>query len=297
MQNSALAKPFGLSFKNLISKYHIVLSMVLLHTLLRILIVLPVIHFLYTGSKNMILPIASIILYVLVALPLRSSFAESMEKLSRNEPVTIMQSFSFCNYQDKFVFQIKQLLKLVLWAIPFIAIVGACVYLQYVNRDFIAMRNQLAKIGAWLYGANASMVEGIKTILIAILCSWLFILFGTIKNVGLRYLYHSPIRFAVMPYAELRRCLHGQKVIQFCIGFIELVLLLPAVSVLYFSVLTIYNQTNNLLSFLPTITSLRTLLPTFLTAFGLYVLFLPLRKILSASFAAHCRYHRENEKN
>lgn len=289
--NSLLARPFKQSFMALFKQYFIVLAAGIIHLLIRCICFVP--FLIYRGNSY----IVSICLYIIVASILRPSFAQSIEKASRNEKFSIKESLCPKSIMENLSFSFSQLISVMLWGIPFIILSGVFYYYYSGGTDFRTMALFIRNIGESLYGSSAGIAEGSMAIMYAFIITILIICIGIARQCGIRYLRMSPIYYSAVPKAEIRRCLAGMRLKQFLVFLVNVLLLIPILYILFSSIHEVYSQTDNILRFIPSITRKRFVVPV-MGFMGLwYTTVLPLRRFIDASFASHCRYIRENERS
>lgn len=289
------ALPFGSSFKNLVTQYPSILFAVLGNILLRIIVLAPALYAFKTQSNLLLLCSISAVLYLFVVVPLRASFAQAMESAGRTRKFDPKRCFSYQQYAEKLGFQCKQGLKLIPWALPMIAVwIGVYCANEYL--DFVSNSRYIRNLGEAIFGVEAGVVEGGYIVLLLFFLTVLLFIWGIVRNSADRYLRMSPIRYAIKPDAEIRRCLIKQRGKQFLFAVLNFLLLLPAVFPITLSWVQEYIKTQNIVMFLPNILNFNfNRLNIALLLLSLIIL-LPFRRMINASFAANCRYHREHEK-
>lgn len=290
---------FALDFKpailKLMKNYFSILAAIVSNIFLRVLVLFPI----FWGFQNKsILPLVSFFslsLYLFIVVPLRNSFAEAMEKTSRKENFSWKTCFSYKNYFEKIGFQVKQGLKLIPWALPIILLVSSLAY-YYSNTDTLSFSHFFRVVGRNVFGEGAGLMEGFGVLFAAVLLCLAIFSFGVVRNSADRFLRMSPIQNAILPDAEIRRCLIKQRGPQFLIGLFNGVLACLVFLPIFQAWIQEYAKTPNLLLFTPKIVSLD-FYKTYLVLIPiLYIFVLSIRRILLVAFSSHCRYHREHEK-
>ncbi|NMD37725.1 MAG: hypothetical protein GYA87_03470 [Christensenellaceae bacterium] len=296
------AKRYGYSFNKLIMGYPLILFSTLLHLLLRFIVLIPTIYwFNHRVFPNpWYLNIITIILGLFLILPLRASFASALEKVACGQKFSIVNGFSLSNYGEKLLIGLKWFIKMIPWSLPLMIGAVFSYIVFYSDKSYgingASVLKTLKAVAMFIFGEHASITE--MGLIMFLFFTFLYLIFiiGVVRNSTYRYLKVSPIKFAAVPDAEVRRCLVNNRIKQLLFAFLNFILLSPIVIFIYNSFWSNYKAQSDLMNFLPSLKDVNFYQPILIFMVIWYLLTLPIRRINNAAFANHCRYTRENEK-
>lgn len=242
-------------------------------------------------------------------LPLRFSFAQALTSRYHHIPFSLRTAFNPSLYGEKLAEGLLYALHIIKWMLPLLA-AGGVLYYLYTDTDVFTLVKGVTDFGAavtavWngfihfiagIFGSTkdvlpGGIVEGVFAIL-GILCACLlFLLWGIVRNSAFRYIWAEATELDKNPRYEARRSLRGRRFAQLGVALINLVLLAPALIVLYQIIEPKQAIEDIAMQFADAIvaeTLAEITIPYGKLAvvfFGCYLPFLPLRRIITAHFA------------
>ncbi|MBE5801558.1 MAG: hypothetical protein E7319_04645 [Clostridiales bacterium] len=259
------------------------------------------------------------VLLIFVVLPLRFSFADAVVQKSRQRFFSFDRALSMEHYGEKLGESLLHVLSVAKWAIPLVAMVGfiAWYYLYPLEESLAGVMETLKSLGEWganlfytiydfvvkLFGQTpathmaGSHVEGLYVVGIALALGLLILLLGVVRNSSTRYIWVLATREERNPRTEIRRQMRGRRFRQVLVALVNLVLWVPFLAVVYLQLKdSLVTMPNVLLGLMATgdmkaleLTSV--VLPLVLAFVLLYMPLLPVRRILTATFATYRRRH------
>ncbi len=277
---------------------------VLLYTLLalaiRVIALLPLAALVLDGVPG-VLALLCPALLVFVVMPLRFSFAQAMVE----NRFSFARAFSFSHYGQKLAQGLLHALRVLAWGIPLFAL-GVYGYVWYSQVDAITLIRSVTELGGsasrlWcgVYGfftgvemapvANGLM-EGMYVVLGVVALAALIWVYGAVRNSSLRYIWALAVRDGAAPGAELRRRLKGRRMQQLLVALCNLALFIPFVwlcaSALSGALSGLSSQLMMVMTGKLPDVDLSGVINQMAMAFGgLYLPLLPVRRMLTASFA------------
>lgn len=253
------------------------------------------------------------VLLIFGILPLRFSFAEAMVQVKGGRYFSFDKALSLSNYGEKLRESLLHALNVLKWGLP-LAALGVFGYVWYNQIDAITVIRSITELGGaaseiWckiynfvggLFGwaekvpAAAALMEGLYVVLGVVALAVLIWLWGVVRNSATRYLWAIAAQNDRVPRAERRRRLKGRRFAQLLVALVNLVLLLPPFAVVALSLKdTVSGLSNQLMMVfagnLPQLDLSGVFVPFVVAFFGLYLPLLPIRRWLTASFAARER--------
>lgn len=262
------------------------------------------------GSPLKLMALLCPVLLVLVVLPLRYSFAESLVQKEGCRYFSFDTALNLGNYGEKLAESLLHAAHVIKWGLPFFAmlIYG---YYWYKEVDALTLLSTLTRLGrSWtglwcsvanfflgLVGATPltppqnTLMDGAVAVLAVLGLGVAVWLYGAVRNSAARYVWAYANRNDHSPRKELRRRLRGRRLAQLGMGLINLVLWIPfaaTAAVAVKGVLT--GAAEALLASFTRQSSAgldmaKAVLPLLAAFVFLYMPLLPIRRILTASFA------------
>ncbi len=304
--------------QNALVFYLISLSYMLIVSLLYFVSFAPLLTLVLTqpGSGLRALTLLCPALGIAVLLPLRMSFAQAMNARCHGEAFSLQTAFNTSLYGEKLAEGVLYMLHLIKWAIPLAGAFGVLYYLYTDMEAFTLIKaitdfglavtavwNGLMQFITGLFGGGGEwlpggITEGLYAILgIVGLCA-LFFVWGVVRNSAYRYIWAEATELDKNPHFEARRSLRGRRFAQLGVALINLLLLLPALFALYRLIdplQTVEALASQYADALVTQTALPPLSIPYgklaLVFFACYLPLLPLRRMLTATFAT-ARFRR-----
>ena len=252
-------------------------------------------------------------LVIFVILPLRFSFAQAMVQNKDERFFSFDQALSLSDYTEKLRESLLHVLNVLKWGLP-LAALCVCGYLWYTQVDAITLIRSVTEIGGVASGlwckvynwigsmagwaekvpAASTLMEGMYVVGGVVALAVLIWVYGAVRNSASRYIWAIAARTDRVPRAERRRRLKGRRFVQLLVAVVNLLLLVPfgyAVAVsLKDSLSGLSNQLMMVLAgSLPKLDLTASIVPVACAFLLLYMPLLPVRRYLTASFAAHER--------
>lgn len=284
--NKFMAVPFKISFRSLLKFYPVVLFTSVCHILLRAICFVPLVFFRF---KALIL---SFVFYLGLSSYLRQSFAFAIYECCKGGSFSFIKSFVHKNFLSCIKDSLIQLLSILLWGIPLFILTTVFYYYYTGGTDFKSLALFIRNIGISLYGANAGIVEGSKIIILVYIFALFILCIGISRQCGVRYLNAS-----LSNSLEIKKCLSHKRMKQFLIFLLNIVVLSPIVYIILSSIINVYSNSDSLLTFIPTIIRFKFYFPIISFVIVWFILSLPIRRFINASFSSDCKYIYKNESN
>lgn len=233
------------------------------------------------------------VLLVLVVLPLRASFAQTMTQIPRR--FSFDTAFSFAHYGAKLGRELLHAVRVALWGIP-MALLLAGAYYCYTMVDALTIFQTINDVGnacaqlLKLSTANNFMlgvgVAGAVLGLGALIWLW-----GMVRCSAGRYIWADAIRTDRIPRAEIKRRLSSRRLPQLGTALVNLILWIPFLTVIGCALKGALSDVSTLLMMaittgeLPRLDLVHAAMPVAGAFFGLYLPLLPLRRWNTAAFA------------
>lgn len=244
------------------------------------------------------------VLLLFVVLPSRFSFAQALVNGLEDRSFSLKKAFCPCHYTEKLREALLHALHVIKWGLPMAAL-GVFAYVWYTQVDAITVIRSVSELGAWassvwcsvvnLFGAEQApvingLMEGVYTVLVIIALAALIWAIGVLRNSASRYIWAIAARNDRVPSAERRRRLRGRRLSQLAVGLINLVLLVPFLAVSGKQLMNIVSDLSGQLMMvmvgsLPQLDLSGVAQPLILAFAGLYLPLLPIRRMMTASFA------------
>lgn len=255
-------------------------------------------------------------LLIFVVLPLRYSFAEALVQRSGERCFCLKKAFGFSNYGEKLTESVMHALNVLKWGIPLAAMLGYAYY-WYTGVDALTVLQSVTELGAWgnqlwckalaFFGVEAvpslnTLMDGVFVVLSVLALGVLIWLYGAVRNSASRYIWVLATRNDRAPRVELRRRLMGRRMAQLGVALINLILWVPFVLMLLRALKSAVSDLSSVLMMavmsgsMPAVDLAGAVAPLAIAFFGLYLPLLPVRRWLTAAFAAHERRRRTPEK-
>jgi len=237
------------STQNALAFYLSSLLYVLIVSLLYCISFAPLVALVYAekGSAMRYLALLCPLLVIFLLLPLRFSFAQALAGRFRGEAFSLKEAFNLSLYGEKLAEGVIYALHLIKWAIP-LGAAGGVLYYLYTDTEAFTLIKGITEFGTaatavWngivqFFGgaqsaAAGGIAEGLFTILGIVGLCVLLLLTGVMRNSAYRYIWAEATELDKNPHFEARRSLRGRRWKQLGVALINLVLLLPALIVLY----------------------------------------------------------------
>lgn len=270
------------------------------------------------GSVLRFLALLSPLLFILVVLPLRFSFAQALTDRYHHRPFSLKTAFSFSLYGEKVAEGFLYLLHVLKWAIPLLVFGFVSYALLFDALAFTEPVMDITALGqsvtdVWhgignffvgIFGGEPNTLaggfgEGIVTLLAIAGVCLLILLFGVVRNSAYRYIWAEATELDKNPRLEARRSLRGRRFQQLGIALINLLLLSPVVIVLYNFFAPKDALTDITLRAMELLTGEASLMVsavpygTFaIVFFACWLPLVPVRRIITASFATARLHHQ-----
>jgi hypothetical protein len=209
----------------------------------------PLLALVYAGEGSALKYLALLcpLLVIFVLLPLRFSFAQAIAARFRGEAFSFKTAFNASLYGEKLAEGGIYVLHLIKWALP-LGAAGWALYYLYTEIEAFQVVKGISDFGAataavWdgilqFFGgaqnaAASGVAEGLYAIVGIVGFCLLLLLTGIMRNSSYRYIWADATELEKNPHFEARRSLRGRRWKQLGIAMINLVLLLPALVVLY----------------------------------------------------------------
>ena len=234
------------------------------------------------------------VLYVLLVMPLRYSFAEAMMQTPRY--FSFDKAFSLNRYGAKIAAGLKHALCVVLWGIPMAALLGG-VYYCYTSIDALTIFQSIDELGnscAQLLGLSTAnnFMLGLSAVgaglgLGVVIWAW-----GVARLSANRFIWADAEKTDRIPRLAIRRRLKGRRIAQLGVALVNLALLVPFLCVVGCALKNTVSDVSTLLMMaittgvLPKLDLVKAAAPVAAAFVGLYLPLLPLRRWMVAAFAA-----------
>lgn len=273
------------------------------------------------NSSLRFLALLTPIMLIFIVLPLRFSMADALVQEHGERSFRLGKAFSFSQYGDKLKESFFHMLSVLKWGIPLILGIGYLAYqLGYIrigkSVDAFTMLTGLETLGIWAGNAWAGIsnfftggklvieggyVEGAILIALILALFYMLLMFGAMRNSARRYIWAQSSREDRDARVETRRRLAGRRWRQFLVAMINLAILLPPIILVAFSLKDTLKEVSaqlaNILARTAKLTSLAGSVRSLLIAFfALYLPFLPIRRMLTCSFATRTTRQRTATK-
>lgn len=253
------------------------------------------------------------VMLVFLVLPLRYSFADALVQRSRQRFFSYDTAFSFEHWGEKLGESILHALSVAKWALPLVgmAVFAGWYYIYELNERTAALLTTLKDLGKWganlwytvsdffvkLFGQTpkahleGSLVEGLYVLGVALLIGILIFIIGVMRNSCNRYIWVAATREDRLPRTEIRRRMRGRRFRQLLVALVNLVLLAPFLVVVVLQLKQSVGSLSTLLTNWLMVGSMLTvdftnlMLPLGLAFALLYLPLLPVRRMLTATFA------------
>lgn len=248
-------------------------------------------------------------LLIFVVLPLRYSFAEAAVQEKGQRVFDFKTAFSFANYGEKLTESILHALNVLKWGLPLAAMLGYAYY-WYTGVDALTVLQSVTELGAWgnglwcsvlgFFGVEAvpsmnTMMDGVFVVLLALAAAVLIWMYGAVRNSASRYIWVIATRNDRAPRVELRRRLRGRRLEQLGVALINLILWAPFAVMAVKAVKSVVSDLSSVLMMaimsgsMPAMDVAGAIAPLAIAFFGIYLPLLPVRRWLTAAFAARER--------
>ncbi len=262
------------------------------------------------GSPLKLLALLCPALLVFLVLPLRYSFAEAVVQKDGRRYFSFDAALNLGNYGEKLAESLLHAVHVVKWGLPLFAmlIYG---YYWYKEVDALTLLSTLSQLGrswsgAWTSVANFflglvgaatltppqnTLMDGAVAVLTVLGLGVAVWLYGAVRNSAARYVWAYADRNDHSPRKELRRRLRGRRLAQLGIGLVNLVLWIPFAFAAVTAVKSVVTGAAEALlaSFMQQgstgLDMAKAVMPLLAAFVFLYMPLLPIRRILTASFA------------
>lgn len=295
--------------------YLCMLAYMVLALLVRVIAFAPLYCLTLEGSLKWIALLCPVLL-VFFVLPLRYSFAEAVVPTRNGRFFDFKTVFGFAHYGEKLTESIMHALNVLKWGIPLAAMLGYAYY-WYTGVDALTVLQSITGLGAWgnelwctvlgFFGVEAvpsanTLMDGVAVVLIVLAIGGLIWLYGAVRNSASRYVWVIATRNDRAPRVELRRRLRGRRMAQLGVAVLNLILWVPFVLMAVKAVKGVVSDLSSVLMMavmsgsMPAMDLASAIAPLAAAFFGLYLPLLPVRRWLTAAFAAHERRRKAPEK-
>lgn len=288
--------------------YLCMLAYMVLALIVRVIAFAPLYCLTLEGGLKWI-ALACPVLLIFFVLPLRYSFAEAVVQKKGERFFDFKTAFGFSNYGEKLTESILHALNVLKWGIPLAAMLGYAYY-WYTGVDALTVLQSVTELGAWgnglwckvlgFVGVEAvpsanTMMDGVFVVLAVLGLGVLIWLWGAVRNSASRYIWVLATRYDRAPRVELRRRLMGRRMSQLGVAVINLILWAPFVVMALKALKSAVSDLSGVLMMavmtgsMPAMDLASAIAPLAIAFFGLYLPLLPVRRWLTAAFAAHER--------
>lgn len=271
------------------------------------------------GSPLKLLALLCPVLLVLLVLPLRYSFAEALVNRDGRRYFSFDTALNLGNYGEKLAESLLHAAHVVKWGLPFFAmlIYG---YYWYKEVDALTLLKTLTELGqgwtsVWCSVANFflslvgaatltppknTLMDGVVAVLAVLGLGVAIWLYGAVRNSATRYVWAYANSNDHSPRKELRRRLRGRRLAQLGVGLINLVLWIPFVIAVVAAVKGVLTGAAEAVLKVFTrqgssgLDTAQAVLPLMTAFVFLYMPLLPIRRILTASFALWNHHPKTN---
>lgn len=288
--------------------YLCMLAYMVLALLVRVIAFAPLYCLTLEGGLKWIALLCPVLLMFFV-LPLRYSFAETVVPTRNGRFFDFKTAFGFSNYGEKLTESLMHALNVLKWGIPLAALLGYAYY-WYTGVDALTVLQSVTELGAWgsglwckvlgFFGVEAvpsmnTMMDGVFVVLIVLAIGILIWMYGAVRNSASRYIWVLATRSDRAPRVELRRRLRGRRMAQLGVAILNLILWAPFVLMVVKSLKGVVSDLSSVLMMavmsgsMPSVDLASAVAPLAVAFFALYLPLLPVRRWLTAAFAAHER--------
>lgn len=306
--------------QNPVAFYLRALTYTLFALLLRLMMLAPLLFLLMPeGSPWRWGALLCPVMLVFVVLPMRYSFADALVQKPRQRFFSFDTALGTQHYGEKLGESLLHVLSVAKWALPLVAMIAFAgwYYLYPLEESPGELLNTLGAMGQWgaslwnsvadffvrLFGKTpaahpaGAQMEGLFMVLGVLGIGLLIFLYGVVRNSCNRYIWAAATREERNPRTEIRRRMRGRRFRQLLVALVNLVLLAPFVVVLVLYCKQAFAPavdllSNNLAVKFIKVNELNDLvLPLVLAFLLLYLPLLPVRRILTATFATARKRH------
>lgn len=244
-------------------------------------------------------------------LPLRYSFADALVQRPRQRRFSFDTALSMGNYGEKLAESLLHAVNVIKWGIPLFAMLAYCYYC-YGEVDMFTLLGSLSAIGKgltdfWcgicnffitLFGSihtltsAGGLMEGLYVIFAVLGLGVLIWLYGALRNSASRYIWVTATREERSPRTDARRRLRGRRWRQVVVGLCNLVLWTPFLIVVLSVMKDVLSDVSSQLMMIiaqqkmPSLDMAKAVMPLVFAFVFLYMPLLPVRRYLTAAFAA-----------
>lgn len=296
-KQKVLGKSFTLSMKKGMGHYFTVMLTWIFRLLIHLIGLVPLIFSFYNKAAkasptlSLVLPIATLLLYLFFVLPLSFSKGQVLNALLYKGSANALGVFSLKNYPSKLKASFIQFGVILPWALPLLGLSGYLYYMTSVHQNGLDIIFILTKP----LGPTASVLESVPLFVAyaaVLVLSFLFCAYGFLRNSS------YPFSINATPFRARKKmvqALKGRRFAQLGMGIIQLIFTLPCLLaglVLFY--LFICSKYASLLSFLssslPIISFSTPWVMPLVIGCGLFtLLFLPFNKLFPAAFIKEAR--------
>jgi len=306
--------------QNPVAFYLRALTYTLFALLLRLLMLAPLLFLLMpAGSPWRWGALLCPVLLIFVVLPMRYSFADALVQKPRQRFFSFDTALGTQHYGEKLGESLLHVLSVAKWALPLLAMVAFAgwYYLYPLEESPAEALNTLAAMGQWgasvwngvadffvrLFGKTPAVhpagaqMEGLFMVLAVLGIGVVIFLYGAVRNSCNRYIWVAATREERNPRTEIRRRMRGRRLRQLLVALVNLVLLLPFLVVVGIFVKEAFVPLVNMFSENMVTNYFKVhevnglVMPLVLAFFLLYMPLLPVRRILTATFATARKRH------
>ncbi len=310
--------------QNPLAFYFRALTYTLFAVLMRLLMLAPLLFLLMpAGSPWRWGALLCPVFLLLIVLPMRFSFADAVVQRPRQRFFSFDAALGTQHYGEKLGESLLHVLNVVKWLLPLVVMLAvmAWYYLFPLEESPAELLVTLQSMGQWgasvwhsvgdffikLFGGTpaahpqGSYMEGLMMVGIVLGLGVLLFFYGVLRNSCNRYIWVAATRDERNPRSEIRRRMRGRRFRQLLVGLVNLILLAPflVVLVLYAKKMlapTVELVNINMVRNFVAVDKLNELIgPLALAFLLLYLPLLPVRRILTATFATARKRHAVNE--
>ena len=247
-------------------------------------------------------------LLVFVVLPLRYSFAEAIMQQPGERAFCFAEAFNFRHYGEKLTESILHAFHVIKWGLPMAALILYAMY-WYSEVDALTVLQSITSLGAgWaslrvgvsnLFRSGEpaavpanNLMDGLFVVMLVVALAALIWLYGAVRNSANRYSWVLATRNDRAPRKELRRRLIGRRWAQLGVAAINFILWIPFVMAVVFALKGVISDLSTVLMMaittgkLPALDMAGAVLPLAAAFVCLYMMLLPVRRMLVAAFVA-----------
>lgn len=253
------------------------------------------------------------VLLLFWVLPMRYSFADALVQSPGERSFSLKKAFGLSRYGEKLLESWLHAVNVLKWGVPMALLLGYF-YRCYNEVDIVTLTKSIGSLGkaatdVWcavanvflrLFGAEplvslGGLLQGVYVIGGSVLLCVLLWVYGAVRNSSTRYIWVLATRADRSPRTETRRRLRTRRWQQFGIGLCNLLLWVPFLAVVPGICKNVLGGAADKLMLavmqqsMPEIALSGAVLPLTLAFVFLYLPLLPLRRVLTASFATRTR--------